>query len=405
VGVVTATTGYVNGQPVHTPMAEGEILNGVALSASIQLHFDRFLLPHKVTRQSICLRADTTEVADINECGEPGQEFTEPSYDPVSRQVTYRLPPGQRLSPDTVYRLTVFRQADVRQAGMFAFDEAPLARSYTFSFRTQATGGAEQDELLPSPEAYCASVNCFDACKAEEATCKEPCLVAFTVCEDACADDEMCIETCTTERNLCSAPCIAPLAACDAVCEPLCIEPRCEKRGRLHENPEAFLFFGCGFANCHAPATPGSTAGTAAGLNLKTLEGVRATAIGQIAHQTQQGQQSVTGDQSPLRFGRAMPNIDPGNPGNSYALYKVIIHPLNHYKADEQTLEPQLAASIQRLRETVVVGVPMPAENGLWQPYLPLQDDSDPRTVSLAAQQHMQMLSSWIAYGAVTECP
>ena len=45
-----------------------------------------------------CLRADTGPVANIGDCSDPSQEFTEPTYDPVLRQVTYRLPIGQRLS-------------------------------------------------------------------------------------------------------------------------------------------------------------------------------------------------------------------------------------------------------------------------------------------------------------------
>ena len=112
VGAVTATTSYTaDGRPVRSALTPDGLTTGVAVSASLRIHFDRFLLPHKVIRQSICLRPVLDEVNSIDDCSDPFQPFAEPHYDPVTRTVTYRLLEGTELDAQTTYRLTIFVRA------------------------------------------------------------------------------------------------------------------------------------------------------------------------------------------------------------------------------------------------------------------------------------------------------
>jgi len=77
----------------------------------------------------------------------------------------------------------------------------------------------------------------------------------------------------------------------------------------------------CGSAACHG--IPENKLYTASGLVLDTSDGIRNTAIGVPAEETTTGALST-----PLApqavFSVGMPIIDPGNPGNSYLLYKLL---------------------------------------------------------------------------------
>jgi hypothetical protein len=309
-----------------------------------------------VTRQAVCLRPSTEPVTKFEDCAEPAQPFTEPAYNPALREVVYRLDLGQRLAPDTVYRLTVFVQDNPELSGIFAFDGAPLVRSFAFDFRTQPAGSPAFDEPSPNPQQFCDAIACVTACN------------GVTACIRGCRAD--------------------------------CVEPDCFNQASL--NRPSFLFSSCASIGCHGPATPTSDPDfsvVAAGLDLYNEAGVLATAVGRTAHQTQQGQASTTPDQSPVRFGRAMPLIDPSNPGNSYLLYKLIINPLNHWRPGG-TLDPSLEAELNRLRASVVVGLPMPTENGaffgLTHPFDTVLEDPE----GFEALAQMQLISAWIASGA-----
>ena len=80
-------------------------------------------------------------------------------------------------------------------------------------------------------------------------------------------------------------------------------------------------------AKCSAPACQGAIRGgdqrPAAGLILETSAGVANTAIGRVAHGSNTG--GVSGHPSPAGpvFAVDMPIIDPGNPGNSWLVYKM----------------------------------------------------------------------------------
>lgn len=117
------------------------------------------------------------------------------------------------------------------------------------------------------------------------------------------------------------------------------------------------------------------------GMDLRP-EGLAMTAINRVAHQTQQGERGNEPDRNPLRFGRAMPIIDAsaadtaaGSPGNSYLLYKLAV---GRSAIGEAALDE---AEIARLRDSVVVGMPMPPSSNL-------------RDIDLKA------IAEWIAQGA-----
>ena len=93
------------------------------------------------------------------------------------------------------------------------------------------------------------------------------------------------------------------------------------------------LFVRCGSAGCHGHATSappitgsaGRTIGPAMGLALDDAEGVRRTAVGRAAQQANTGPRAGGGATPGRVFAVDMPLIEPGNPGNSYLLYKLLL--------------------------------------------------------------------------------
>jgi hypothetical protein len=132
------------------------------------------------------------------------------------------------------------------------------------------------------------------------------------------------------------------------------------------------------------------------GLDLGSRDGLVASALGSVAHETDYESHSGVTLDNPSRFGVGMPILDPGRPDNSYLLYKVLIHPTaygpdpcgpsRHLVAlQDQCLTPSLEAS-ERLRDWFVRGEPMPPNGQLG---LSLED--------------LRQLERWIAGGARIE--
>lgn len=146
----------------------------------------------------------------------------------------------------------------------------------------------------------------------------------------------------------------------------------------------------CATSGCHTgngAADHGLILGAAAGLDLSTNAQLRATALSHVAHQTQTGEHADEGESSPSRFGRAMPILDPGRPGNSYLLYKLLANADNGDPGSDANEERQRIEEIARLRAAVVVGMPMPPQDGAG---------------AQVDQKHLEKLSAWILQGAST---
>lgn len=382
---VKATTSLnSDAQPVREQLAvDGS--STVLSTTSLVIRFDRFLLPASAIRQSVCVRSNLDPVARSEDC-ENGL-FLEPTYDPTHREITYRQSssnPG--LSAGTTYQLTVFAPPDVSSnSGIRAFDGAPLDQPYVIQFKTAAADpmGAVL-EGPPAGDLFCSAEDCLKQCNTSStvATCQAACPTSCAAecmcdpmdatCTDNCpAGDTTCKQACRTCRN-CGSDC---LAQCTSNCP----------------NSIAVSLSSCAFSGCHAPTLDGTTGsllvGAAMGMEL-TPEGLYATAINRVARQTQQGERASLPDKNPLRFGRAMPIIDAaaadaagGNPGNSYLLYKLAV---GRSAIGEAAVDP---AEIDRLRASVVAGMPMPPSSNL-------------RDIDLKA------IAEWIAQGApVPACP
>lgn len=266
-------------------------------------------------------------MATLQQCTMP--VFLEPSYDPVRRRITYRLPAMAALVPDTKYWLTVLAPTEDSPFGVRAFDGAPLEANVVLQFTTAAMdpAGGPADPALDDAATRAASEELFCTASACVASCA--------------ADDQLCIDKCPVSKS---------------------------------------LTVSCG--GCHGPMELGAAV---MGLDLSGVERIPAM-IGRVANQTQTGEQADEADERPRRFGRSMPHVDPGNAGNSYLLYKMLVSPIYARMDVAQGLAP---GEIDRLRASVVVGLPMP-----------------PYDLYAAPQSSLEALSAWITTGAETPaCP
>jgi hypothetical protein len=298
----------------------------VQTTSSVRLRFDRFLLPEDVTRQSMCLQSSSDPVSMVQECTQG--VFLEPTYDPVRRTVTYRLPAMAALVADTKYWLTVLAPTDASPFGFHAFDGAGLASGVVLQFTTAKTNppGGPVDPALD------------DAAKA---TVSAELFCIASACVASCGMDDACKGKCAVRKSL-------PV--------------------------------GCG--SCHGAIENG---GSAMGLDLSQANRISAI-IGRVAHQTQTGGNADQPDTKPRRFGRAMPQVEAGNAGNSYLLYKMLIGSVYTRSAAAADMAP---GEIDRLRASVVVGLPMP-----------------PYDLYAIPETAVDALSTWISTGAQTpSCP
>lgn len=122
---------------------------------------------------------------------------------------------------------------------------------------------------------------------------------------------------------------------------------------------------GCAVGGCHG-------AGPVLGLDLSGPDAIRGTAVRVVAKQTMTGASVSAPASNPRRFGDDMPRLDPGNPGNSYVVYKLLVNPNNHPATGETLDEPDRwlgelpppgppsLQEISRLRSWFVRGEPMP---------------------------------------------
>lgn len=169
-----------------------------------------------------------------------------------------------------------------------------------------------------------------------------------------------------------------PLPTADHYCTPP--DPAC--LGAACARSVAAVLAACG--TCHG-AEP------AAGLDLATAAGLASTAFGQPAHGSETGENAGDPDTVGLRFGRAMPIIDPGAPGNSYLLYKLVANPHNPLTVPFAGPPGATPPEVLRAQRTIIAGLPMPP---------------DASGVTLRARE-AEWISDWILQGApaVDACP
>jgi len=255
--------------------------------------------------------------------------FLQPSYDPVKREVVLRQEAGVRLATDTLYKLTVL----------------------------QATTDGE----CSTEEPTACGVRAFDRAALDKAYA-----YSFTTAE-------------TSPEN-----------AVDESAPPAVF---CNPEGSF--DGAAFALSGCAYSPCHAPAP---ALGAAEGLDFSGISNgddlypTSSTAINRVAHGTQMGGRADDIEETPARFGRAMPIIDAhdpgtaGSPGNSYLMYKLLVgSAAKELSSDIRPSDEEIA----RLRASVVVGMPMPGNSDTGM-----------------SETRLLNISNWIARGAPMEkCP
>lgn len=128
---------------------------------------------------------------------------------------------------------------------------------------------------------------------------------------------------------------------------------------------------GCTTVGCHGGKA------LSMGLALDTADALNETAIRRVARQTELGAVYGVPLEDPARFGLQMPVIDPGQPGNSYLLYKILQNEQSFWMAEDDPglcssrytvgLGPQCVppshSERARLREWFVRGAPMPPDD------------------------------------------
>jgi hypothetical protein len=289
-----------------------------------------------VTRQALCFQPKLATVRRPGDC--TAGVFLEPAWDPVRREATYRqradAPP---LLEETIYALTLYAPIEDTDGGFRALEGASFEAIPRFELRVGTAGASPLPvDTLPRGEHYCAS--------------------AKPGCASACAPT-------------CAAQCAGD-AACEASCTTNCLEA-CPRSVAEILGPT-----GCG--SCHGGAQ------AAEGLDLASRAGLEDTAFGHAAHGTQVGGHARVAEENPARFGRAMPILDRGVPGNSYLVYKLLANPATPLEVPfpgdpVNGLPPEVA----RLRDAVVVGMPMP-----------------PSTSSGLRPGEPEWISDWLLQGA-----
>ncbi len=146
-------------QPGDTELAE------VLPTTAFKVRFDRLLLPETTNRQGICIQPSFTVPQSDADCTDD-PIFTRPSYDPVRREITYRLTPGTVLPAGTELRLTVYGTTLSSQA-ITAFDGAGLVVSEPVDFKVLAPPigvtypadiGPQGDHFCSTPDPTCTDV-------------------------------------------------------------------------------------------------------------------------------------------------------------------------------------------------------------------------------------------------------
>ncbi|MEO7111540.1 MAG: hypothetical protein ABI183_13960 [Polyangiaceae bacterium] len=252
---------------------------------TIQLAFDRLLLPATAVRQSFIL-------VDAN------KNALEPivTYDPVTRVVSLSNPNaggGAWLTPGQPYSvfLQVAKMGD-DESGLRAIDGAPLSASSAGEIGF-LVGAATNLVLSDSKTNFCNDVLPIFSARCSASQCH-------------------------------GAPTTIPINA--------------------NTDPATRERF------------PDGKTQPAAGLLLETSTGVQATAIGRVAQGANTGALAGTAEAQGAHFGFDMPIVDPGNPSNSWLMYKLLlaVPQPDALEADRD------GGGTGVLKNTVCTGAPLP---------------------------------------------
>jgi hypothetical protein len=153
---------------------------------------------------------------------------------------------------------------------------------------------------------------------------------------------------------------------------------------------------------CHGAPNEGEAVSAWAGLILETEGGIEATAKNRVSHATNTGARSV-GAPPGVLFGVDMPLIDPGNPGNSFLLYKLIRRPAG---PNEQRA-PATKCTAATVPTWDVASSPIDAELESLSTVIPGR--AMPLSGEALSAQELDRLRLWIEQGApieaCTPCP
>ncbi|APR78110.1 Hypothetical protein A7982_03457 [Minicystis rosea] len=154
VDVLAATGTTPDGKLLYEPLArDGSTY--VLSTTAIKVRFDRLLLPVSASRQAVCLQPLLKDVRSPTDCN--AGLFLEPAYDPVRREVTFRLALGTKLTPGLLYTLTAYLAVKDTPFGFQSFDGAPLPALVRFEMGVKNDGDTPPPEdLLPANDHYCA---------------------------------------------------------------------------------------------------------------------------------------------------------------------------------------------------------------------------------------------------------
>jgi hypothetical protein len=121
---------------------------GVPINTTFQIRFDRYLLPSTAVRQSFTLY--TGQESNVVPPGNRLPALT-PRYDLVERVVSYELPPGVRLRPNTHYTAELVVPEGDAEFGFRAFDGAPLDEETTVTVSFLTSNQEETRVVETSP--------------------------------------------------------------------------------------------------------------------------------------------------------------------------------------------------------------------------------------------------------------
>jgi hypothetical protein len=347
--------------------------SSVVGTTSFKLQFDRLLLPSTANRQAVCLQPKLGNVVSPKDCS--AGIFLELSYDPVRREVTARQPPQDPpLAAATRYELTAYAAVADTDTGFRTFDGVGLEARAQYEFGVVASpGGVCGGVLCTANGAACTSASeccnkacvgglCGGACSAGGATCSAPKDCCSLTCTNGtCATCKLAGMACGTATDCCGGSACTPPYDILSTADHFCGQPVPSCSGSSCARPVSILLGGCAYGSCHLQLPE---AGAAEGMDLGSVASLLATAVGHPSHETQTGESARDPDQSGLRFGRAMPILDPGVPGASYLVYKLLANrttpltlPFPPDPSGDPTVDPP---EVARLRKTLVVGMPMP---------------------------------------------